>query len=298
MHRRFANWTTNRLPTLQDSFEQRYRQFDAVPLEQRPERQNPQCEGINRDRIVFRTNTVDPGRFAVCAGCRPDECVVEAGEMAGINPGTVFELRQLSGTGVEDIVLCSALAVDVGTARTVVRIPEGVHIQFDSVRAFIVRLGDPLLYAVMNTQPDNPASGKVFSQLLTALGEATCSDVASFERTDRILDADLILRVDAENIFFDRRDPILSYIDTSAPCIDAKDVDIVFPDVMPYIARFNFYLAHNNPAHPLADGVEFSLVCLEAPNAIVDDEEYMVRFCLSHQDVSCAYGVTCYVDSR
>lgn len=262
----------------QNHFAQKYRQFDAVPPEQRPERQNPQCEGINRDRIVFRTNTVDPGRFAVAAGRRPDECVIEAGEMAGIHPGTVFELRQLSSSGIEDIVLCSAMATDVGSARTAARIPPGVFVPNDGVRAFIVRLGDPLLYAVVNMQPDNPEAAKVHGQLLTSLSEAPSSEVAAFERTERNIEADLILRVDAENVFFDRRDPILSYIDTSAPRIDARDVDVVFPEVMSYLSRFNFYLAHNNPAHPLLDSVDFSLVYLEAPTHIVDEEEYMVRF--------------------
>lgn len=196
--------------------------------------------------------------------------------MSGIHRGTVFELRQLSSSGVEDVVLCSALAIDVGAGRTAARIPEGTRVPAEGVRAFIVRLGAPLAYAVMNMQPEVPAAGKVVAQLLAALGEGGADDVAAFTRVERVLDADLILRVDAENIFFDRRDAIMSFIDTSPPRVDANDVEVVFPDVMPFIARFNFYLAHDNPAHPLADGIDFCLVYLEAPNAVVDDEEYMV----------------------
>jgi hypothetical protein len=262
----------------QNSFAQKYAMFEGVPPEQRPERQTPQCEGLSRDRIVFRTHTVDPGRFEIHAGARPDECVIDAGAMVGVGAHTVFEVRQLSERGVEDIVLCAARAVAVDAARTVARIPPGVWIPSDnSCRAFIVRLGDPLTYAVLNAQPDQPGSAGVYERLLTQLGEGRDGSVDAYRRAAHTLDADLILRVDADNIFFDRRDPQMSFIDTFPPRVPASDVDIVFPEVMAYVARFNFYLAHDNPAHPLADLVEMVLVELEAPNGLADDDDYMVR---------------------
>jgi hypothetical protein len=266
------------------TFDQWYSVFDQGPLDQHPEPQNPQCEGMNRDRVIFQNTAVDRRSFAVRAiHGRPGFCEVQVGDVYGIQPGTIFELRQLSPFTSHQTVVGSATAIEISPGTTIARVTDNVTIHYQGVLAYVTNIPNRLRFTVTNDHPQSRPAIALFS-LLTEQLQAMSRDTASLcTQVSTEKEAELIFRVQPTRVELDRRDVQMSYLRTSRPYVNAVDVGTLFPDVMSWIARFNSYIQRESPFRPFHDEVDIRLHRLQKPaNVPTEDEdedhqqEYMV----------------------
>lgn len=265
--------------TLHGWFEQ---MRDTVPLSDRPNPQHPQCEGVNRDRILFENMAVDPARFAVqpCAESQA-LCIIEAGEVhGGICPGAQFELRQFACTQEgygREVVLGTAIAVEVFTARCVAQLPYGVIIPPHGVRAFLTHLPNPLRFIIINDMPHSAEAAQAMQNLESNLYHMSSETAAFCTRVHRINDAELVIRVTDQHVYFERKDLQTSYLDIQPPPLKVQDINMIFPSCMALFAKFNHHLSQTSPLHPFANDIDLHLHRLIPQNGadFAEEDEYM-----------------------
>jgi hypothetical protein len=256
------------LQHIRGTFDCWYKDFQTQPLDQRPSPQNPQCEGINRDRVVFQNTAVDRTSFPVhLIPTRPGLCTIGAGDVFGIRPGTVFELKQTSPFSSHISVLGSAIALEVSPGETVARIADGARLYGHSqgVLAYVSNVNEPLRFAVVNDDSDSQPALLLTEQLNQRLEQMAPETAALCTRVDDVNKADLILRVTDDQVHLDRRDLQMSYLDTVNPHVDGSDVPRLFPDVMSWFSRFKIHLERQNPYHPFQHDVDVRLHLLQRP---------------------------------
>jgi hypothetical protein len=267
------------LKHVRSTFSDWYREFQSLPLDQRPEPQTPQCEGINRDRVIFQNTIVDRSSFPVQPiPHRAGHCQLDVGDVYGIERGTLFELRRMSSLGSTYTVVGTAVAVEVEPGSCIVQLPEGISAATHHLLASVTNVHQPLRYAVVNDRPESTSSVTLFGtlkqQLRTMSPEtsALCVEVAHDDQPE------LVLRVRDDGVILDRKDLQMSYLTTPQPFVEAASVRQVFPEAMARFARFNSHLQRDNPEHPYAHEIDIRLHALTSPADPVgnNEQEYMI----------------------
>jgi hypothetical protein len=264
------------------TFSRWYQGFQSYPLDQRPDPQTPQCEGINRDRTVFQNTAVDRTRFAV----RPmphevGRARIDVGEVYGVLVGTKFELRHITeatSDGSQQTVVGTAVAVQVMPGSCIVELPDGVSAASRMLLAVAIDLHKRLRYAVINDHPRSPAAGVVFEDLQQRLRSMSPETSAWCQHVEVDDQPELVLRVGDGGVTLDRKDLHMSYLTSAAPFIEATSVSSLFPDVLAWIARFNLHLQRDNPEHPYVHEVDVRLHVLTkaSEDSQEHEQEYMV----------------------
>jgi hypothetical protein len=219
------------------TFDGWYSDFQQYPQEERPDPQTPQCEGTNRDRVIFQNMMADSLDFAVQPTDGPrDRCTIEAGAIRGVCPGTIFELRQYSGNVYTPITSAVAAAVHPGHSTAILpswmTIPRGV-------RAYVSNFFNPLKFAVVNLTPEIPASVALYDRLTRRIARMSPEAFMLCSQVPSPRDAEIVFIVEGNEVVFNRRDTKMSYLSTTPPRVNSYDIDIVFPDVIAYVSRFN-----------------------------------------------------------
>jgi hypothetical protein len=275
------------LKHIRATFSYWYSSFDQVPPDQRPEPQNPQCEGMNRDRVIFQNTAIDRRSFPVRAiHGRPGHCEVQVGDVYGIQPGTIFELRQVSPFTSHQPVVGSATAVEISPGTTVARIADHTSIHFQGLIAYVTNIPNQLRFAVVNDHPDSQSATALFRLLNERLQSMSKETAALCTQVENEKEAELIFRVQPQRVELDRRDVQMSCLNTARPYMDAADVGLRFPEVMGWFARFNFHIQRENSFRPFHDDIEMRLHLLKKPEGQSttdhnddednDHQEYMV----------------------
>jgi hypothetical protein len=268
------------LKHVRSTFNGWYRDFQSLPLDQRPEPQTPQCEGINRDRVIFQNTAVDRTCFPVHPiPQNPGRCRIDVGDVYGIVPGTIFELRQAHSIGSQYSVIGTAVVDEVSPGSCIAKLPVGVHAVFHGLLAVITNIQKPLRYSVVNDTPGSSAAVALFDVLQQRLGVMSPGTSSLCQRVEAHDTPELVLHVGNDGVTLDRKDLQMSYLTTPPPFIEASSVRNLFPEVMAWFARFNFHLHRDNPEHPYAHEVDIRLHVLKKATedgADSQEQDYMV----------------------
>jgi hypothetical protein len=242
--------------------------YSNIPEQHRPDRQDPQVEGVGSDRPVFEPSEGDHRRrFAVTPGSSPTQCIIYAGELDGVKPGSVFQLqgvgRNIAGN-MDATLLGTAVITEVQMTQCTAEISPGLDLT-QGVRALLTQLAKPLQVVI---DGDDPSVNALELELRSALNKA--QEGTWFELAVNPDSADIVFLVGSEHITLVRKTPRLAELDIADPQVIAADVRRVFPKAMEYIARFNFYLELLSKQGSLVGDVDFALYSV-FPR--IDDED-------------------------
>ncbi|KAI0915387.1 hypothetical protein AcV5_003875 [Taiwanofungus camphoratus] len=243
------------------------RDFDSLRAEWPGVRQSPQCEGITRDRIVFREALFNQQDFPVVLtgdNVPPNHCRIEAGVLHGVQINTSFELYQTDmASGISKTTLGLVVAKEVFTSYCYAELADGVRFSNKRAFALVSQWNHPLKFAIMDRTPGSGNSQNILKALQERL-DSTLSKAARYvERVEDDRDADLVFEVDRDEIVFRRRDVYLRDLATQSPRVDSSDMEDYFPGILSSMARFNFYLSQTNTLHPLAGRMQLELHLLD-----------------------------------
>jgi hypothetical protein len=242
-----------------------YKYVQSLPEEYRPGEQHPQLEGVGCDRPVFENAGGDRRqRFAVQQTPDKTECIIFAGVLAGVNPGTIFQLQRMGENiaGEEDSTLLgTAVATEVHATQCIAKIANGVQLPEIGVRALLTQLAEPLRER----------------KLRNLLVNAARTDGTWFRLLEGSADADLILEAHDDHVALIRKTSALEEVDNVHPMVKEHHLDYIFPSALRYIARFNFYLSLSQQTGPFARDVDVRLHYLEEEEPTYSGEEEFMK---------------------
>lgn len=242
--------------------------------------QHPQCEGVLRNRIVFQSAEQHHNQFEVRidTSTRSGNATcfhIEAGAIQGVRPNTMFDIYEDQNTSRREGAAIGTVMAREVFATTCKAYPTGsIHLRTQHFYARISGLAYSLTYAISNVAPHAAGSHRIVDQLRRRIHSVPSMNRNSWHEIHVQGNPDLQLEVDDAGITLRRCDPILRDLPTAPPRINGNDVEEYFPDLFITIARFNFFLAHENPRHPFAERVHFELHLLESDHSydILDDD--------------------------
>lgn len=189
------------------------RLFDMLDL--RHKEQHPQCEGVNRNRLLFSVNTLRDGKTTFKISKKGSKLYVSAGSIHGIVVGTEFSVR----TSTQTLVL---KADKVGAFATVL---EGSHNSITDAEAIVSHWHYPTLRVHSSTHHS--------STHVTVVPASEPAEVA-------------LRQEDIKKWELERFDPlILRYADR---CIHFDADATRMGDILEAIANFNSYLYRSDGA--------------------------------------------------
>ena len=206
------------------------------------EHQHPQCNGKNRDRILFNGLAgTHPTTFRLSR--RGETYFAEAGDVHGVVEGTLFAIHACHNISDIDRRIGILEADVVYTQSCRLRWPrEDIRVQIPPnprVSVLDWRHREPVL--------------KVFIQN----PHITVQPTNAFSLVDSPDSADLVLCHPSETTWqFERLDPIISKY---APVLNNVRLKSGLPDTLQGISLFNFRLYRNNNKNPLNQKVEVVL---------------------------------------
>lgn len=245
-----------------------YKNHPELESHQRLEKQNPQCEGFNRDRHLFASTSSDGREFDVEPGQDDTECIIRgAGISRGVKQGTMFELRRLIADGEFD-VLGSVVAQDVQTEDCIAKLPQDLLLPNGRIHAIVLKLSDPVTVDTTNLCPESAKATEAFELLNRKL--AAYSPYYRRGTDDKV---DLVLEVDDDYVHFNRQDIRLRTIGTPPPKLPVDQIWRI-SEVMKAVAHFNYYLSFESGAHPFATRVEVRLHELERADVTYSADDF------------------------
>ncbi|KIJ27950.1 hypothetical protein M422DRAFT_71496 [Sphaerobolus stellatus SS14] len=185
-----------------------------------PSDQNPQCEGVNRDRILFNAKAPNSGRFFYTVSFDGGEFVMEAGTAHGLTDGAEFTIYKEQD-------MSSRLGVFATKKK-------------EDLRLYVV--------------PNDNLNG-----VFQALAQHMSSPDSSHRRILLVeLDKDPHIMIDFKEgkIVFNTFNPLLTkYGFTRMPYSVDNNIDDIYP-VIQAAAHFRWYLDVKNPSHILQNKVK------------------------------------------
>ena len=218
--------------------------------------QTPQCRTQQPHRLVFEQVRMDPKFFPVRSLDSKTICRIDAGEIHGVTLNTRFEIHDME----EDL---QSSAVKVGPAVVTEVSPTCCIAKLDNdsqlpetgyQTAVILRCAYELTYSILNTLPDSQATQDIVCHIEREIEEDLDDLAYKWERVDPGVEVDVRLEIDVQNVIFKPCD--------SFPVRRLRASDLKVTHILNAIARFNFYLGHQNPRHPFQD-VAFEMHLLE-----------------------------------
>ncbi|THG97834.1 hypothetical protein EW026_g4239 [Hermanssonia centrifuga] len=245
--------------------------------------QHPQCEGVVRDRLVFEETMMSSDFFPAERRKDLGENIVriEAGEVQGIQQGTLFELHEMDNRLQSQRTMGSATAIEVNAADCIAEFAEGIVFDGSKCTALVLQHRYHLKYSVDDATQTSPAAKKTLALLRKSLSKTQPNVSSLAEEVPHGEAVDLVIKIDSSGeVILDRRDSFLRTLKTDPPRIQPDEMETAnFPYILNAIARFNMHLALTNPKHPLIDNIEFSFHRLEQSGKIEewDDDDPLLE---------------------
>ena len=202
--------------------------------------QHPQCEGINKDRVIFNaTKLIDTSRlFRVVK--RNGQLTVDAGTIHGIVEGTEFVIESTFGVSLDSPSKPILLATHVEASRSSLDCPVATALP-DTLRDFRVTVSKWNSNAATKARFLYPAGSQC-----SVVGPNDYSDVS--------------VHLGAGNGWLlVRHDPLVTRHATPTLNINQADVE----DVLDAVSRFNNNLYRRNPHSPVKAMISVQLHQLE-----------------------------------
>lgn len=239
--------------------------------------QHPQCEGTNKDRVIFNvTKLIDTSRlFRVVK--RNGQLIVDAGSIHGIVEGTEFVVESTFGVSFDSPFKPILLATHVEASRSSLSCTTPTVLP-DALSDFRVTVSNWHSTAATKVRFQYPAGHQC-----TVVGPNEYSDVS--------------IHLGAGNGWLlERHDPLVTRHATATLNINQADVS----DVLDAVARFNFNLYRRNPHSPVKAMISVQLHQLEvAPESGLRPILRPIRrdyFDLPAEDVLCVEESSFRVD--
>lgn len=244
------------------------KQFEAIRRRRPGFEQNPQCEGVERDRLVFEETIMSSKFFQAERRSNLGDrfCRIEAGEVQGIRPGTLFELHELDDKFQSRRTLGSATAREVHATYCIAEHPGGIIFAGNKCAALVLQLPYSLCFALHNAAPNSQAAEESVRLFHASLESADAPDRAVLREVPYGGKVDLVLEVGEDGgMTFRRLDAVLGPLQNMSPTLTAEEVSNAnWPSILNAVARFNKYLALENPQHPLAGNVHLGMHLLQS----------------------------------
>lgn len=208
--------------------------------------QHPQCEGINKDRVIFNaTKLIDTSRFFRVAKRKDGQLLVDAGSIHGATEGTEFVLAPTFGAPLDFSPKLVFIATRVEASQSYLSCRTPAELP-DTLRDFRVKVSNWNMTTAMKARFLNPAGNH-------------CSVVGPNEYSD------ISVHLGVGNGWsLERHDPLSTR--HAIPALNITQADI--SEVLDAVAQFNFNLYRRNPHAPVKAMVSVELHCLEiAPNS-------------------------------
>lgn len=257
-----------------------YRENSVLPKDQQPAPQQPQVEGVGRDRPVFENPP--PGdyrhRFAVQQAKDKTEVIIFAGEIVGVRPGTIFHLQRMGSNvaGNADLdMVGTAVAIKVLASECIAKLADGVVLPQHGARALLTQVADPLRCFINTANPGNEAAVRIAEKLHGILFSPQMQSNPWYRYIDDPRDAQIIFEAHEDRVDLIRTEQVFRDLDQLPPKVKARDIEYIFPAAMRYIACFNFYLSLASQNGPFASDVDAHLHYLEENEPSYSDDEYM-----------------------
>ncbi|KAG8710731.1 hypothetical protein FRC08_016789 [Ceratobasidium sp. 394] len=220
--------------------------------------QSPQCEGQNKDRLLFRTQfSLTKGMIQLDHDRRHNNFRIKAGSASGIQQGTELgvyscnmertspPITQLVAIQVNatDSVLC---AQDAGS---IVEIPENAYVLVTKYTGHSIRIlvddrimASPLWQDVLNVLKSQP-----IDIVWSKPGEPS----------------GLVLALSEEGVVVQRQDPSIIQLRPKDIILQPQTASSEFARKLGAMAHFHFHLQRRNPESPLRGLVEMKLIELK-----------------------------------
>ena len=211
--------------------------------------QNPQCEGENRNRVLFDGKSDRHGKrgFKLIVN-NEGKFKVDAGRMHGVDLGTEFSIQDAVGDTSPRINHRILVAQEVWAGTTILgrRPGDSEFAVLTGARAFISRFThdeSELKVYLEESEADSPALGEV--RLLSRPDESQHPAYRIILVDSRSV-ADVVLRQAGGNVIIERLDPLLStYADRTVPIAMHESRLEHLPFILDSVAHFKYHLEHH-----------------------------------------------------
>ena len=232
--------------------------LDLIPA---LEQQHPQCEGVNKHRLLFN-GAVSARQVTFRLTIDGETSMIDAGEIHGVVKGTLFAVHALDNIMSMDSMIGILEADSVFSHRCTLR-------RWSGDGGFDIPPGARA--SVLNWRRD--------MNVLKVYIEPPRDDVHSIEHIFSLVEschsADLIIRLTHNNnLQFERLDTLMSKY---ARLLDDIPSESRLSDILQGVSHFNFHLSRHNSANPLKQEIEVVLHRLTQsnPEQIMEEPIYV-----------------------
>ncbi|KAI0820974.1 hypothetical protein BC629DRAFT_413695 [Irpex lacteus] len=227
--------------------------------------QHPQCDGIVRDRLVFEEVMMRADVFdavpIVCLDVTGNTVEIAAGQVHGIEAGTIFEVHSMSRFLESQRMVGTAIARRVDATMSIAELPAGIPLAAPKYSALVTSPPERLRYTLTH---DNPPSYQ--AEQSVRLFRASVSRM-SYQEAQRLVEvgvrepSDLQLNFEADgSLTLYRLDPLIGSLRNRPPRLSPTEIEAAdFVNIFNAIAKFNRLLALTSVTRPFADQVAFEL---------------------------------------
>ncbi|QRV99097.1 Tyrosine kinase domain protein [Ceratobasidium sp. AG-Ba] len=233
--------------------------------------QVPQCEGKNKDRILFQTRfAMTEGMIALLPTRDRTMFRIKAGSASGIQVGT--ELDIYSGNmSIESTPLAKLVAIEVTPTEAVLSVPDTGMVPEVPQNAYVVITkynSQGVRILVEDESKLLPVWNEVFDNLRSLPIEVVFSKPGE--------PSDLVLVPAEDEVKLQRQDPSLIQLEPKDLTLQHSLGAEELTRRMTFIIQFHFHLQRRNPDSPLKGQVDMQLIELKNQiNPILRIEEFV-----------------------
>ncbi|QRV99098.1 ICE-like protease (caspase) p20 domain protein [Ceratobasidium sp. AG-Ba] len=233
--------------------------------------QVPQCEGKNKDRILFQTRfAMSKGMIALLPTSKRARFRIKAGSASGIQVGT--ELGVYSGTmSIGSTPLAKLVAIEVSPTEAILSVPEKGMVPEVPQNAYVVITkynSQGVRILVEDESKLLPVWNEVFDNLRSLPIEVVFSKPGE--------PSDLVLVPAEDEVKLQRQDPSLIQLEPKDLTLQHSLGAEELTRRMTFIIQFHFHLQRRNPDSPLKGQVDMQLIKLKNQiNPMLRIEEYV-----------------------
>ncbi|KAI0090548.1 hypothetical protein BDY19DRAFT_717273 [Irpex rosettiformis] len=246
--------------------------------------QHPQCDGIVRDRLIFKETMMRADLFdavpIVCLDVTGNTVEITAGEVHGIGIGTLFELHIMDRNLRSQRMVGTAIVRRVKGTTCIAELPEGIILTAPKYMALIALPPESLRYVVAYDDSPSQQAARSINLFREGMSRLNSQDTRGIYEVRRKEEAELQLYFEADgSLTIYRLDQFLGSVRNRPPHLSPAEVEQAeFANILSAMARFNRLLALTSVTHPFADKVTFELLHLvKQSDSRADDEGFFIR---------------------
>ncbi|KAK7461776.1 hypothetical protein VKT23_008208 [Stygiomarasmius scandens] len=215
--------------------------------------QNPQCEGTNKDNVLFDSQRKEH-RKAFKLKEKDGKFEVEAGHIHGVTRGTEFLIQGLRATSLSPTYFGILVAESVN-ANSSILIRQGVDpelIMPEGTKAVIVNWKNEISVMKVFISPDSSHIQSLNDAFIDKRGKLGEDGEAQFPgyhftRVSSLSDAHVRLHYDSKgDLLIERMDPLISLEGSKTVCLPMSNRLDRLPYILDAMAQFRFHLGRVN----------------------------------------------------